>query len=304
MVPAHFESLSRVLAMQLDVFPEHRVYLERRFAGADSATLDFAEQISVMIETICGPQLRTVCEDYRWLSHIVLEEELYFRRTDRYRLSSFDEAFQTVYSNRPYMTRYSNGLIASQLWWANHTEVMRYFRDVFIAGAPDRFSHLEVGPGHGMFLALAAAAPGCRSIEGWDISDASLASTQDTLKKMDFDCSKVVLRNIDIRNSPPSAFDSITFSEVLEHLEDPLSALRSLYALLKPGGRIFINAPVNSPAPDHIYLYRTPEEVVDMVREAGFAIEDCFFAPCTGASLQRARRLKLTISAVAIARHP
>jgi hypothetical protein len=152
MVPEGFVSLSRVLATQLEVFPEHRDYLERRFAGADSATLKFCDELARMIETICGPHLRTVCEDYRWLSGVILEEELFFRRSGRYRLSSFDEAFETIYANRPHMTRYVNGILASQLWWANHTDTMRYFRDVFIAGAAPNFSHLEVGPGHGLFL--------------------------------------------------------------------------------------------------------------------------------------------------------
>ncbi len=287
--------------MQVEVFPEHRDYLQRRFAGADAATLAFAEELAAMIRTICGDQLRTICEDYRWLAGVVLEEELYFRRNGHYRLSSFADALATIYSNSPYMARYSNGLLASQLWWSNHTEALRYFRDAFIGNAPSGFSHLEVGPGHGLFLAIAAASPRCGSVEGWDVSDASLAGTQETLQRMGFDTARIALRKIDIREAPTAAFDSITFSEVLEHLEDPLSALRSLRGLLKPGGRIFVNAPVNSPAPDHLYLFRTPEEVVDMVAEAGFAIADTLFAPCTGATLERARRLNLTISAAVIA---
>jgi len=302
MVPERFESLSRVLAMQLAVFPEHQDYLERRFAEANPAAMEFAEELARMIETICGHRLRTVCEDYRWLTQVILEEELYFRRHDRYRLTSFGEALEGIYSNQGYMTRYLNGILASQLWWANHCEVLRFFRDRFIARAPARFSHLEVGPGHGLFLALAAASPNCRSAEGWDVSGASLAGTEGALQTMGFDSSRIVLRRIDIRDEPAGSFDSVAFSEVLEHLEDPQSALRSLYCLLNVGGRIFINAPVNSPAPDHLFLFRTPEEVVNMIAAAGFEVETTLFAPCTGATLDRARRLKLTISAAVIAR--
>ncbi len=60
-----------------------------------------------------------------------------------------------------YMTRYVSGILMSQLWWANHTDAMRWFRDAFIGAAPPRFSHLEVGPGHGLYLALAASSPRC-----------------------------------------------------------------------------------------------------------------------------------------------
>ena len=61
-------------------------------------------------------------------------------------------------------------------------------------------------------------------------------------------------------------------------------------------GRLFLSVPVNSPAPDHIYLFRTPEEAIDMVREAGFDIQHTLFSPCTGVSLARARKHRLTIS--------
>jgi hypothetical protein len=73
---------------------------------------------------------------------------------------------------------------------------------------------------------------------------------------------------------------------------------------LAPGGRAFINVPVNSPAPDHITLYRSPEDVVEAVKQAGFEVDDVLFAPTTGASLSRARKLSLAISTVVVARNP
>ena len=90
-------------------------------------------------------------------------------------------------------------------------------------------------------------------------------------------------------------------SEVLEHLEDPAAALDVLGKLLAPGGRIFINVPANSPAPDHIYLFRNPEELVQMMEGLGFRVLQTFFAPITGATMERARRQELTISCVVIA---
>jgi hypothetical protein len=58
----------------------------------------------------------------------------------------------------------------------------------------------------------------------------------------------------------------------------------------------------NCGGPDHLYLLRTPEEAVDLVREAGFEPLDTAFFPMTGASLERARKHALTISAVISAR--
>ena len=99
-------------------------------------------------------------------------------------------------------------------------------------------------------------------------------------------------------------FDAAVISEVLEHLERPDAALRSLYSALKPGGRIFINAPINSPAPDHIYLWRDPEEFTSFFEGQGFEIESKHFLPVTGHSLERALRRKLSVSCIVIGRKP
>ena len=93
-------------------------------------------------------------------------------------------------------------------------------------------------------------------------------------------------------------------SEVLEHVERPLDALVALRSCLAPGGMIFVNAPVNSPALDHIYLFTQPEDLIEVVEKAGFVVEATRFAPVTGHTEQRARKLKLPISAAVVARAP
>lgn len=303
MVPAQFSQLNRLIDLQLAAFPGHRGFLTKRFADSNEDHLRFCEQLSGYVFRVAGDDIQRIVEDYRWLSGMVLEEELFFRREGRYRLSKFQDALEQVYANTPFMAKYMNGLLASQLWWRNHTEVLRFFRDVFLPGNKDRFTHLEVGPGHGLFLTLAASSPKCATAEGWDISEASLEGTRAALKAMGAP-GNISLKAVNIFEAPNGQFDSVTFSEVLEHLEEPLKALEILRGLLKPGGRIFVNAPVNSPAPDHLYLFRSPEEVRDMVEAAGFEIVDTLYAPPSGASLEKARKQELSISAAVIARRP
>jgi 2-polyprenyl-3-methyl-5-hydroxy-6-metoxy-1,4-benzoquinol methylase len=301
MIPPGLPHLERLVARQLSAFPEHIDFLTRRFSALSGPELGFAELIAEKVSQIAGADLGRVCEDYRWLSGVVLDEELHFRRTGRYRLSTFAEANEQYYSNTELMSRYMNGLLASQLWWRNHTEMLRYFRDDFIGRNPSGFRHLEIGPGHGLFLSFAAASPGCRSAEAWDISDVSLSNTRSALAAMDLG-REVLLKKVDIFEAPKEDFTSIVFSEVLEHLERPPDALAILHGLLAEDGRIFLNAPVNSPAPDHLYLFETPEQILQMIVDAGFAVESSRFSPCTGATLERARKRKLTISVGAIVR--
>jgi 2-polyprenyl-3-methyl-5-hydroxy-6-metoxy-1,4-benzoquinol methylase len=301
MIPSGLPHLERLVAHQLSVFPEHVAFLTKRFSALSGPELSFGELIAEKITQIAGSHLDRICEDYRWLSGIVLDEELHFRRTGRYRLSTFEEADQQYYSNAELMSRYMNGLLASQLWWRNHTEMLRYFRDDFIGRNPAGFRHLEIGPGHGLFLSLAAASSGCESAEAWDISDTSLLNTRGALAAMQLG-REVLLKKVNIFDAPKGEFTSIVFSEVLEHLERPQDALSNLRGLLAEDGRIFLNAPVNSPAPDHLYLFETPEQILQMIVDAGFAVESSMFSPCTGVTLERARKRKLTISVGVIAR--
>jgi 2-polyprenyl-3-methyl-5-hydroxy-6-metoxy-1,4-benzoquinol methylase len=301
MIPHGFPQLEKLVAHQLAVFPGHEPFLQKRFSAVSRGDLLFAEEIAGKVIQIAGERLDSVCEDYRWLSETVLDEELHFRRTGRYRLSTFEQADKQVYSNSQLMSRYMNGLLASQLWWRNHTEMLEFFRGDFVNRNPRSFTHLEIGPGHGLFLYFAAASPDCQTAEAWDISDASLGNTRQALSSMHIE-EKVSLKKVNLFEAPKVQFDSIAFSEVLEHLEHPREALDILHGLLADDGRIFVNAPINSPAPDHLYLFETPEELLAMIVEAGFIVESSRMVPCTGATLERARKRKLSISVGAIVR--
>lgn len=301
MIPSGYPHLQLLVERQLGVFPAHVSFLKNRFSALTPDSLVFADGIAEKVMQIAGRQLDRVCADYFWLSEAVLEEELYFRRSGHYRLSTFAQAEAEIYSNPDYMTRYMNGLLMSQLWWRNHTETLQFFRDDFIARNPTGVSHLEIGPGHGLLLYFAAASPSCAAAEAWDISESSLSQTRHALEAMQLR-RDVALKKVNMFHAPKGQFTSIAFSEVLEHLEHPEYALEILRELLADDGRMFLNAPVNSPAPDHLYLFETPEQLLRMITDAGFAIERSLFSPATGATLERARKFKLTISVSAIVR--
>jgi ubiquinone/menaquinone biosynthesis C-methylase UbiE len=142
-------------------------------------------------------------------------------------------------------------------------------------------------------------------LEAWDVSKSSIAATTHSLKTLGV-TRQVELRENDVMAAPlrPAFFHSAIISEVLEHLERPDLALQALRANLRPGGRLFINAPMNSPAPDHIYLWTHTDEFVDFVRVQGFEIEEALFFPVTGYTLEQAVKRNLSISCVVIARRP
>lgn len=293
-------NLSRLIDIQTRVYPESSKLLSRRFAEEDAGGYENLEIIASQVSKLIAGREEQFADDYAWLCKMQTEEELFFRRNGRYRLSTFQEALEQVYANKPFMTRYMNGLLMTQLWWSNHSAVMRYYRGTFLAGNKQGYSHLEIGPGHGLFIYLAASDPRAGHIEGWDISEASADLTREALRTLGLK-TLPTLRLQDMFDNPTGRFDSVVFSEVLEHMEKPGEALDVLRNVLTEDGRLFINMPINSPAPDHLFNTETPEQLVDFIASRGLKVVDAAFFPGTNQSLEKSRAKKLTINCAVIA---
>jgi 2-polyprenyl-3-methyl-5-hydroxy-6-metoxy-1,4-benzoquinol methylase len=298
----HVETL---VAEVLAAWPEHRKYVDKSFLGRSEQVMAASDRLSdaiIQMSERAPGQLRALCDDYRYMSNeLVLPEELHFRRHGGYRLKKFEDANRECYSNTELMRRYMNGLAISDVIWNNHAATVSEFAFNYLPSLKAGAEHLEVGPGHGFFLYFAAADPRVARLTGWDISPTSVEHTRRVLEILG------VKKEVDLKvqdlfqaGSPPpgTGFDSIVMSEILEHLEDPHLALRSLSAWLRPGGKIWINVPINSPAPDHIYHFRDVEETHKMVRSCGLRIVDHSAFPMSGATLEAAIKRKLAISSV------
>ncbi len=296
-----YPQLSALTASILEAWPQHEAFIAKRFAERKPAHMVLVEKLSGMIRTLCDGQWPTLAADYRWTCEMLLEEELHFRRSGGYRYTTFADAEARVYSDTPLMSRYINGLLVSQIMWANHTGALKFFIESFLGQSKADYRLLEIGPGHGLFLYFAATQTAFGHLEAWDVSDASIASTRHALKRLGIE-DRLTLRKCDLFDGevPQVPFDCAVISEVLEHLENPLEALDKIRGVLVPGGRIFINAPCNSPAPDHIYLFETPEQISEMVTQAGFSVLETAVFPLTGYSEDRARKAKLTLSCAII----
>ncbi|MBF0368326.1 MAG: class I SAM-dependent methyltransferase [Magnetococcales bacterium] len=300
------KSLETILTQLLAIWPEHAPFLQRGFDRYEARDWPHLLSQADAVLRLSGPDLTPFIQGYRWMCDRFLEEELHFRRTGRYRLSSFAQVQQDLYSDREKMTLYMRGLLLSGVLFSNHVHSRLSFERDFLALAPTPFRHLEVGPGHGFYLHLAAADPRCHQAEGWDISATSLDMTRNALKSLGLDQPPPLLERDIQAPLPPidEPFDTLTINEVLEHLEHPEKALRHLYSVLKPGGRLFVGLPVNSPAPDHIYQLHDLEGVTSLVAGAGFEIEITRQFPATGFTLEQALKRKMLISCVVIARRP
>lgn len=294
-------AIRKIVNAVLEVWPEHLDYCNARFLKDTPEFRARMDEVAELVVSIVGEELHGYCRDYRWMCEEFLKEEIYFARHKTYRLSTFDDAFREVYGDSTYMSRYVRGILISQILWGPHAQAFDLYRTSFLASLPQGSDYLEVGPGHGLFLFFASRQPNIGSLEAWDVSKSSIAETKATLSKLGVtrDIS-IVEQDVLAAPSHVEKYDAAVISEVLEHLEAPDKALRSLHAGLRKGGRIFINAPINSPAPDHIYLWRTTEEFVTFVEDQGFEIEQATFFPVTGASLEHAIKRNKSVSCIVV----
>jgi 2-polyprenyl-3-methyl-5-hydroxy-6-metoxy-1,4-benzoquinol methylase len=307
----NFPSLKKLKMAVISTWPEHATFLDKSIVGRSADVLEISETLSANILLLADDfegGIEKLSNDYRFMcEEIVLPEELFFRRNGKYRLSRFEDANAECYANAPLMERYMNGLLLSDVLWSNHAHAFANFVTNYLPRLPAATNHLEIGPGHGLFLYFAAQAQNVASVTGWDVSPTSIELTGHALAKLGARLKpSLVLRDLFDQSAaePTEPIGSVAMSEILEHLEDPVGALRSAAAVLNPGGLIFVNVPANSPAPDHIFLFESVEHAAQIVKEAGLEVLDTSEYPMSGATLDKAKRHKLAISCVVIGRKP
>jgi SAM-dependent methyltransferase len=202
-----------------------------------------------------------------------------FESERQYKPKTYDQAAGEVYFNEQHMMReYLPGLLLSHFLWPHHYRQLRFFDEAFVdamrvAGAS---SFVEVGIGTGLYSGhLLRRLPQVRGT-GIDISPHSKRFTETQLDALGVgDRYEAELRDVTEGPTEPLA-EWLVCVEVLEHLEDPVAFLRGLRATMAPGGKAFITAALNAAHADHIYLYRTAEDVLAHLVEAGFTLEQSF----------------------------
>lgn len=234
---------------------------------------------------------------YQVITDDTLREQIHFRRTGRYRHSTFKEVSDSVYFDPAYMSNYMYGLALTLFLWPNHLQIVHFFRKTLPRNNHGRY--LEVGPGHGAFFRYAARHGSFASCLGVDISPTSLQMTQRLLESdASIPPARRQLLHADFLEATTltGKYDAIVMGEVLEHVEQPLLFLQRIKTLAAPGAFIFITTAVNAPAVDHICLFRSVDEVRNLAEAAGFRVTDELATSYTGCSMDETVQQRLPIN--------
>ena len=251
-----------------------------------------------------GLELSYIAGCYLTVVDDTTAEQLHFLRHGHYRNRTYADVAATVYHDRAYMDRYMYGLVVTAFLWPNHLRILRFFEEVLPTDRPGRY--LEVGPGHGYFMARAAREGSFEDLLGIDISPASIdqaraliaafapeAAARCTLRCMDF---------LAADDLAAESFDALVMGEVLEHVEEPGLFLRRLRDLARPDAFIYVTTCINAPAIDHIYLWRDTDSLEALIGECGLTIVQALRLPYEGKTMEQARRQALPINVAYVLR--
>lgn len=204
-----------------------------------------------------------------------MRNQKYFEANRTYRYHSLAEIEGRFYRSEAHMMRnYLPGMFLSHYLWPHHFRLLTFFREQILPAVPAGARRFyDVGIGTGVYSREVMRALPQASGTGFDISEYSIAFTRNLLTAFGLsDRYSFVLSNIYTASLPEAKADFLVSQECLEHLEDPTRFCEILLALTRPGGRAYITAAINAAHSDHIYLFRSPDEVRALLEGVGWRI--------------------------------
>ncbi len=206
----------------------------------------------------------------RMISEITLEQ-INFIRNGSYSNAAYSEVEKRVFDNKEKFISFKLALFISELLWPQHFLVYLRFIEVFKQYGNKTEKFADIGGSHGQYLSY---------IFNWHLTEKPVLVYTNPLSvdMVNWFVSTSGYEMMDensIRKNK-NKFDWITMGETLEHTENPVKYIDIALALLVKGGYLFVTAPVNAPAIDHVYCFRSKEEVLSMLRNKGFTLVDEF----------------------------
>ena len=251
--------------------PMQRKYLTHHFAKRDEVFWRRAEQFAQNFLSYLdhiGLSADQAINAYLEVCRDMLASQMSFKRTQKYSCPKASEAKIHVYSSNEKMTNYMIGLALTQFLWPNHYEMYDFFIEQN-KKLKNIKNILEIGPGHGFFLAESVSLFPDAHIEAIDISPTSKRLSEAFVFHLTGKQCSVALK--DISQFDGGSYDYIVMGEVLEHLDEPKSVLKRIHRALNDKGYFYMTTCANAPAIDHVYLYESVEHIQRELKESGFA---------------------------------
>jgi 2-polyprenyl-3-methyl-5-hydroxy-6-metoxy-1,4-benzoquinol methylase len=223
----------------------------------------------------CPDNIEKACRGYISFCDTFKDKQWEFAHNQHYAESDFERVNEQVYQNLAYMSDvYYPALLFSYLFSSNYFAIYRNFCNLFIPLCLARSgTSLEVGIGHGLLSSSLLHANSGLIGYGLDISPVApeISKRVSSFFELAHPIATTIgdaAAHIPVQNG--AAYQVMICAEVLEHLPDPARLLRNMYAALDDDGILFLTASINMESVDHLYLFHSDDEVLQMVEQCGF----------------------------------
>jgi 2-polyprenyl-3-methyl-5-hydroxy-6-metoxy-1,4-benzoquinol methylase len=256
--------------------PFQRRQIEAFLRGQDDDYFNYAEDLLQRI----GPSIWLSDEDrgssaqaYNKMCLEMLGQEIKFKKTGKYPEISALQVKDQVYEQYNSMRMRVIGLLLTYILWPNHYHMFRLYKE-YLVGKNIK-TYLEIGAGHGLFLAEALKHNEEMTATIIDISQASIDVSAEILEGFGVNSAAVTMLCGDFLTSDlhNDFYDFIVMGEVIEHVDDPLRFLQTAKGLLSSDGTIYMSTCANCPSVDHVYHFHDVEQIRALIQESGLAIE-------------------------------
>jgi 2-polyprenyl-3-methyl-5-hydroxy-6-metoxy-1,4-benzoquinol methylase len=233
-----------------------------------------------------------------------LREQIQFRKTGSYRIEDATIALSEVYNDINVMRYYMVGLLISYIFWPNHYELFRFFK-LNLPKSSKIMSYLEVGVGHGLFTStLLKSIPSIKATLV-DISKTSIEIAKEIINTFQVEKNNINYIHGDYLkiNFDNTGFDFIIMGEVLEHVNNAPDFMTQTKNLLNKGGSVYLSTCANSPAIDHVYHFKSVDEIRNLIREHNFKIVKELVLPVDNIPTEQWEKELTTINYCALLMH-
>lgn len=264
----------------VEKFPYFAKVFEKRFEDFGKP---WAEEFENELHTFFGDdqeRLEKAAHGYGKFALDGLRLQKKFDKKLEYENKTYEDCKDEVYLNKDYMfSLYLPGILLSHYLWPHHYNQKIWFKEKFLPFVQNENTFGDVGVGTGFYSKEMLKNLSKIQGQGHDISEHSLEHTLQMLTRWKLK-ERYTTHHHDIVKEPlQEKLDCIVNVEVLEHLEDPVDFLKGLRKMIKDGGYGFVTAAIDAPNADHIYLYRSLEDVSKELNEAKFeVVEEINFA--------------------------
>ena len=281
--------------------PFQKKKLERYLAGMDDLYFvraeEFANKYLGYLDSQCVP-LDFAVTAYLDMCKSMMKCQIEFMKTGTYSIANQGQAFEEIYSSSERMKPYMIALALSQFLWPTHYRIYEAFEATVRKNAPNIGSYLEVGPGHGLYLSKAIEYLKPETvIQAVDISPISIEISESIIKHIHPNISNINFWTGDFLNfSPTALYDFIAIGEVLEHVNEPYKMLCKMRSLLSDSGTAFVTTSINSPAVDHVYHFKSVDDVRKMLYASRLSIVNEQILPVEELPMEEIVARKITIN--------